>query len=248
MVGQGLANMIGNAITGGVPSGVSFNNKYSCDFDGVDQYALINVSLTSTTGSYSLWVKPDLTNDRWVIASDANTYRTFVGIRTLSNGKVRAQVNLSSNEKWKLETDNAVLNASNWTHIVLTHNGTEAKLYIDGNAVAQTFISSADKTAWWNDFSATITRMGAWLISGYGNLYWDGLADEVGLWTTEISAGDVTAIYNGGKPQSLDSYSPLGWWRNGDNNGGLGTTVTDEGSGGNNATLVNGTSFSTDAP
>ena len=41
MVGQGLANMIGNAITGGGPAvggSTAFSNLYSCAFDGIDAY------------------------------------------------------------------------------------------------------------------------------------------------------------------------------------------------------------------
>ena len=34
----------------------------------------------------------------------------------------------------------------------------------------------------------------------------------------------------------------------GDNDGGIGTTVTDQGSGGNDATLTNGPKFSTTVP
>ena len=41
---------------------------------------------------------------------------------------------------------------------------------------------------------------------------------------------------------------PTTYYRMGDNNGGTGTTVTDEGSGGNNATLENGPTFETDVP
>ena len=35
----------------------------------------------------------------------------------------------------------------------------------------------------------------------------------------------------------------MGWWRMGDNDGGTGTTITDQGSGGNNGTLTNGPTF-----
>jgi len=68
------------------------------------------------------------------------------------------------------------------------------------------------------------------------------------MFHSALSASNISDIYNGGEPTDLDSYSPVGWWRMGDNNGGTGTTITDEGSGGNNATLVNGPTFSTDVP
>ena len=72
--------------------------------------------------------------------------------------------------------------------------------------------------------------------------------DELSFFNTELSVSDVTAIYNSGLPNDISSLSPVGWWRMGDNDGGTGTTVTDQGSGGNDGTLTNGPTFSTDVP
>ena len=72
--------------------------------------------------------------------------------------------------------------------------------------------------------------------------------DEIALFNSELSSSDVTSIYNSGGPDDLASLSPVGWWRMGDNNSGSGTTITDQGSGGNDGTLTNGPTFSTDVP
>jgi hypothetical protein len=74
----------------------------------------------------------------------------------------------------------------------------------------------------------------------------NGLIDEVSIFTTALSSSDATAIYNGGVPTSLTPYSPLGWWRCGD--GDTSPTLTDNGSGGNDGTMNNFTTFSTDVP
>ena len=55
MVGQGLANMIGNAITGGGPSvggggSTPFTNLYSADYDGVDDYIATNSTYSALDG------------------------------------------------------------------------------------------------------------------------------------------------------------------------------------------------------
>ena len=39
-----------------------------------------------------------------------------------------------------------------------------------------------------------------------------------------------------------------GWWRMGDNDNGTGTTITDQGSGSSDGTLVNSPTFSTTVP
>ena len=76
----------------------------------------------------------------------------------------------------------------------------------------------------------------------------EGLVDEVAIWDSALSSSDITDIYNSGTPVDLTSYSPNGWWRMGDNDGGTGTTITDQGSGGNDGTLTNGPTFSTNVP
>ena len=76
----------------------------------------------------------------------------------------------------------------------------------------------------------------------------DGLIDEVAIWSSPLSASDTAALYNSGTPTDLESLSPNGWWRMGDNDGGTGSTVTDQGSGSNDGTLTNGAAFSTTVP
>ncbi len=74
-----------------------------------------------------------------------------------------------------------------------------------------------------------------------------GQLDEIALFSSALSDADVATIYNSGVPGDLTDLSPAGWWRMGDNDGGSGTTVTDQGSESNNGTL-NGATFSTDVP
>ena len=62
---------------------------------------------------------------------------------------------------------------------------------------------------------------------GGGDLNYEGLIDEVAVFDITLTASDATSIYNSGVPADLTSYSPVGWWRMGDNNSGSGTTITD---------------------
>ena len=67
------------------------------------------------------------------------------------------------------------------------------------------------------------------------------MLDEVAIWSTPVSS--VASLYNGGVPGDISSLSPNGYWRMGDNDSGTGTTITDQGSGGNDGTLINGPTF-----
>ena len=53
-----------------------------------------------------------------------------------------------------------------------------------------------------------------------------GNIDELALFNSALSQSDVTSIYNNGEPQSLDAYSPLDWFRMGDNATWNGATWT----------------------
>jgi len=220
-----------------IPTVGSFINTKSLNFGGVNERVDITHSLTTSQGSYSAWIKPDLTNERIFIMSDGGVYRTLVGLESRTDGTVRARLIISHQVKWALVTDNTVLNSSNWTHVALVHDGTEPKIYIDGVAVAQTFSTSTDKTLWWDDFSVTRSRIGARIAQNYSARYWKGVIDEVSIFTTALSASDVASIYGSGVPNDISSLSPLNWYRCGD--GDTSPTLTDNGSGGNNGTMVN---------
>ena len=108
----------------------------------------------------------------------------------------------------------------------------------NGSAVDNADYASGTYTASRN--SGTLIRVGA---VESNNTYSNGKMDEVAIFNTELSSANVSAIYNSGKPSTLSGYNPVGWWRMGDNDGGIGTTITDQGTGGNNGTLTNGPTF-----
>ena len=130
-----------------------------------------------------------------------------------------------------------------WSHVVCTYDGSGNKnnvnIYLNGVLDNSTAISSGTYTAMSNTSQP-------FEIGRYnGGSYADGSIDEVSVFNTELSQSDITAIYGGGTPSDISSISGLvSWWRF----EGTGTTATDSGSGGNNGTLTNGVTRSTDVP
>ena len=234
----------GAEITTNVPGVIPFFNTYSVTFDGVDDYATTGFIIpASSTLSVSSWVK--------------TSNHSFASVQDYGSGGLDREARLgwfiNSSSKFIINIGNGVtswvdnsVDASgvlngDWHHIVLTGNGTDINLYVDGSLVKNYTTTVAVGTV--GERGVTIGRLGS-----FGGLYLDGLLDEIAYFNTELSAAQVTAIYNSGVPADLTSYSPIAWWRMGDNDGGTGTTITDQGSGGNDATLTNGPTFSTDVP
>jgi hypothetical protein len=196
--------------------GESFTNTQSIELDGIDAYVNQSVSTTSSTGSISVWIKPDLTNTRSFVVFDNGGYRNYMTISSRTDNKISVQCRINPTVQWNVETNNSVLSSTSWTHVVVTHNGTQAKIYIDGVAVPQTFTTSTNKTIWWNTFQPTLMRLGWFNINGYGRSSWKGLIDEFSLYETELNQSQITAIYNNGLPTSLTAYNSLVWLRCGD--------------------------------
>jgi hypothetical protein len=218
-----------------------FSNTYSVDFDGTNDYASLASGLESTinnasTLTVSAWVKinkwestifssgTSLTDGMWLLAYDSSNF--FFSARNGSSTAIN--VNPVSN-----------FTLNNWHHVCGVLDGSNSKLYFDGSLVGSGTLPALGST------SGSNPSIGSYQRSNY---YTGGLIDEVALFTSTLSASDVTAIYNSGVPTDLSSYSPVGWWRMGDDESGTGTTITDQGSGENDGTLTNGPTFSTDIP
>jgi len=233
--------------------GTPFANQYSVSFDGTDDYMDFGTNTTinsSSAFSVSAWFDVD---------NISTTYPTICLLKTnLTKGFVIGFSNTTGgnaiyNGVWfgsgtsefkGFSTSNSTLSAalvSGWHHLVLNYDGinplssSSFAVYIDGVNYAAT----------------TAVPLGSYSNAnhvGKGAYQFNGLIDEVAIFTSTLSASDVTAIYNSGVPADLTSYSPVSWWRMGDNDGGTGTTITDQGSGGNDGTLTNGPTFSTTVP
>ena len=128
-----------------------------------------------------------------------------------------------------------------WHNVVTVQAGTSLTVYLNGTSIFSATVSAVD-SGWGSNFT-----IGKW--SGGNFNFMNGHIDEVALFTSALSASDVTAIYNSGVPADLTSLSPVGWWRMGDGTeAGSGTTVFDMSTNSNNGTLTNGPTYSSTVP
>jgi len=249
------------------PPAPPYSNTYSALLDGTDDAIETTYSPTvgSTAFTATMWIKSSNTTTSQGFISNYNgssynlnvispyTTKSFYVI--INNGTSQSVINGIGGQDSTLD-----LRDGNWHHLAITVNGTSVKIYKDGGDAA---INTSNPTntqgtpfATWTSGTSYIGKaQNFWfgtngsLSYGSGNRYYlDGNIDEAAVWESELSGSDISAIYNSGLPNDISSYSPVGWWRMGDNDSGTGTTITDQGSGGNDATLDNGAAFSTDVP
>ena len=93
---------------------------------------------------------------------------------------------------------------------------------------------------------------GVWTQKGQ-DIDGEAAADGSGSSVALNNDGNIVAIgapYNSGNGAiDLSTYNPTVWWRMGDNNGGTGTTISNEGTGSsNNMILYNGANITNSTP
>jgi hypothetical protein len=230
-----------------IPAIGSFSNVYSAEFDGVDDSIEIgnpaNLQLTDAM-TLSMWFKgqPSVTGQYAGIDKLGNATNRGCGLVLRKATGIYFFIAQSNTFLLSTFSNNLTpLTDGNWHHVMGVYiPSTSMKLYLDGSEVSSRTISVPAA-----QYNASSNPWSIGKRSAHPN-FMDGNIDEVSIFSSALNVGD---LWNGStKPTDLTSLSPLGWWRMGDNNGGTGTTVTDEGSGGNNGTLLNGTLFSTDVP
>jgi len=233
---------------------VPFVNTCSVDFDGTNDYVdtgnkfdFMQQTLNFTVSAWIKFQNYTLARNQYILhTTDGGGRVGFMLWFDNRSGQdyLRSRINTSSSTSAYAQDVNAISD-NNWHHVAVTcAQGGSIRLYVDGSQLNS---SSAPSTT-------TATAMhnliigGALDTSGQIFLPFQGNIDEVGIFNTELSSSDITSIYNSGSPDDLSSFNPVGWWRMGDNDNGTGTTITDQGSGGNDGTLTNGPTFSTDVP
>ena len=221
----------------------SFTNTKSIDLDGVDD--MVDCGNIKPTGA--------MTISYWFKGKSASGNVTTLGTMG-SSGQRGYMLGVNSSNLWAFQIASSAtavkslihtltIDNTKWYHIVGVYNpSTYMRIYIDGSQVAE--VTSAIPSSQYVGNSIT-TKIGSRGDNGaFGRFA--GNIDEVAFFDSALSASDISAIYGSGVPTSLASLNPLSWYRCGD--GDTAPTLTDNGSGGNNATMENFSTFSTDVP
>ena len=193
----------------------SFTNTYSFDFDGTDDYVYVpnSTSLNIITAmSVSMWFKTTSSSVMYGLTQGSGSQiKYYVQFYAPIN---RIRVEIFDGSGVLVDIDNTqVFNDGQWhnltftTDALTTTNG--VKVYFDGNLLSNkgTLNNNGIRTAAAGLFIGQIPNTGRF----------NGNIDEVSIFNTELSASDVTSIYNSGVPNDISNISGLiSWWRMGD--------------------------------
>ena len=246
-------NMVEANRTTDVPTASTFSNTQSILLDGVDDFVEVadadNLSFgngtTDSPFSISTWIKIGQTTAQGIVTKYGSSSSTREYLFYTTGGKLRLLFIDASNGANNFATGTTNLSTNTWYHVSCTYDGRGGSTAYNGitlyiNGVAESVTTSGGS---YTAMSNTSQRVE---IGKYSTNELLGNIDEVSVFNSELSQSDVTTIYNGGVPNDISSLSPLSWWRCGD--GDTSPTLTDNGSGGNDGTMTNFSTFSTDVP
>ena len=227
----------------------AFSNLYSLDFDGIDDvlnagaHVLLGWNSTAAVQpvSFSCWFKTSAgagACNLWWTDNWYAPYWSYSTVAISSTGTIILQIQKGT---WgKLTVTNAGWNDGNWHHLAYTWNAqgphynhvdAGSTFYIDGSVEAHVRTGSIVSAV----VPAGITRF----FRAYGG--YAIIGEEPSVWSKELSAPEVTELYNGGTPTDLSLHSAaadvVGWWRNGD--GDVFPTIIDHSGSGYDANMDN---------
>ena len=176
------------------------NNNYSLYFDGAGDYTACDHQLTNDfTFSMSAWFKSDGTT--------GNSDRAIFSIANNNNPNIQVGVYLaeetSSADDGKLivrsrknvgQTNEGVSSSryddGEWHHVLAVFDGTNMKLYVDGQLDATAPIA----------LSAPIHTVNTWAAGRWADStpdgYFKGWIDQVSFWNTGLTPTEVQTVFN----------------------------------------------------
>jgi len=195
------------------------DNVYSMEFDGVNDYFLINPEVEfGPVSSISMWVKKATATGSGVLlgGTNNNDYTLY-----LVNNKLYMWFASLNNIYTGPTSGTNTLTTTDWVHLAVvrttvTELGDTVELYINGTSV---FTNTDTRNK--NELSV-VNAIGRRNPFGANTPnYFAGNIDEVSLWNIGLSSDEVTEIYNAtstGKTADLSSMAtpPVAWYRMGD--------------------------------
>lgn len=198
---EGNANDSKNSNNGTVSGGVSFavgNGKFGqgASFDGSGDYITVPdvASLRLAKFTLSAWLNPDASGggaESWIFGkADGASNTQGYSIYMTSGLYVYGSVSTAAHSTAIVLTDSVALTSGQWTHCVITFDGTTMRLYKNG-------VQTASRSDWSNEDCNSSTQTAYIGSRPAWNYDYKGKMDDISVWNAALSASEVNLLYQG---------------------------------------------------
>jgi hypothetical protein len=145
--------------------------------------------------SISAWVKTTLEEDFFIVdqSTGANWGGSAIQFDMFSDGRIYGSIFWSNTPNYDRVESSSTINDGGWYHIAFTWKRTGSlKVYVDGTLDGSFSSSGNYANTPTNNLSINSNADGSYAIGGNANI------DEVGIWNKELSASEITSLYNDG--------------------------------------------------
>ena len=196
-------------LTNGATYGTGIiNNGFS--LDGVNDYVNLgdNLDIRLDSWSYNFWINMDTINRDNSILTKSDTGNNWERWWFIVNSSNELEFHLqngtdnATNRKYFKSTQ--TLSASTWYMVTIVLDRSD-KAYMYINGASETIISTdgngtsiTNELSSWSAYDFNLTFNCCIGAKSTVNQLFDGIIDEVGIWNRELSASEVTELYNSG--------------------------------------------------
>jgi len=181
---------------------------HAIDFDGTNDYVNLGQDLFNSDmqGSVSAWIYWDSSssNGGYIFcAASSSISDEIIGIFVHTDDKIYV---MDRNGFDQVKTD-ALVSHDVWHHVVVTADGSQWKVYLDGVLQALTVSAGSNTGAWLSAAPVNNYSIGN-LRRSTGDIgHWTGKMDEVAVFNEALEIPQIEAIYNTGSPPDLTDGS-----------------------------------------
>ncbi len=181
-------------------------DRQAFSFDGKGDKILLSGNPLSSLSqfTYVAWVKPvkglnELFSRSGGGIATGEIFACFIN----NNGSLSWALNDLPNLAGLAETRRGLIVFDQWQHVALTRDGSTIKVYINGEEMS----SHTDLRAA-NSVMEDPLQFGDWVAAGYS---YNGLIDEIGLFDTALSQGDIQRIMTNGLAGGATAVEAISW-------------------------------------
>ncbi len=185
----------------------AFTNTNSFEFDGVNDYFNVNTISLGTVQTVSYWIK----------TQNNPSFAQLCPLGDSTSGLSDMLIYMNHNDfYYRVGGTNVAWTGAlsgtvgSWTHCAVVRNGASVTLYVNGSSVSTQTLTGGDVSA-----SVQVDTIGASAASTAA-FYLKGDMDEVAVWNSALTSGNISSIYGSGTPSDLSTLNPLAWYRCGD--------------------------------